>query len=102
MISRLVNIASGNTIKEIHSPIRWLFNHDSEVSHFEVKALNHGEGFLIAYLDNNTMFKMTWASYEVMMNMLLKSRAWHNHFSGIEVFKASLDPAIATIKHTIR
>lgn len=94
-------MASGNTIKEIHSPIRWLFNHDTEVSHFEVKALNHGEGYLIAYLDNNTMFKMTWASYRVMMDALLKSRAWRNHFGGTEVFKTSIDPTIPSVKYTI-
>ena len=95
-MARLINLASGNMIKELVSPIRWLFNHDREVVRFEVKALDDGGSYLYAYLDNNTMLQMTWASYTVMMNAMLNSRAWRNHFSGTEIKKRGSN-AVKTI-----
>jgi len=88
MESRIVNSVSGNTIKEIQNPIRWLFNNYRAVVSFEVKALQDGGGLLIAQLDNDTRFRMAWADYSVMMDCLLKSRAWKNHFSGTSVYRA--------------
>lgn len=90
MESRLVNMASGNTIKTIKNPIAWLFNHNRAVSHFEVKALQDGGGYLVAYLDNNTMLKMFWASYRIMMDR------WRNHFSGTLIYKADPNGNLTT------
>lgn len=77
----------GNTTKEIKNPIRWLFNHDTEVTRFHVKALQDGGAIMIAHMENKAILKFTCASYTVMMHMLFKSRGWRNHFYGLFVDK---------------
>jgi hypothetical protein len=87
MESRLINNASGNTIKTVKNPIQWLFKHYRAVSSFDVKALQDGGGLLIAHMDDNTTFRMAWASFDVMMDRVLRSRAWSNHFWQVLVYK---------------
>lgn len=86
-MARLINSASGNTIKEIRNPIRWIFNHYRSVASFEVKALDHGESMLTVYMDDNTIFKMTWASYTVMLQTMVYTRAWRSRFGGFKIRK---------------
>jgi hypothetical protein len=91
MESRIVNSASGNTIKEIKKPIRWLFNHYRDVVSFDIKPLQDSGGLLIAQLDNGTRFRMTWADYRIMNDRLFHSRAWSNHFFQVKVYSLSID-----------
>ena len=86
-MARLINAASGNTIQEIKNPITWLFRHDRTVASFIVKPLQDGGGSLIANLDNNRYLVMHWLDYSVMMDSLLNSRAWRNHFGGTAVYR---------------
>lgn len=92
--ARLTNSGSELLIKEIKNPITWLFRHDHEVNRFVVKALDHGEGYLRAELDENRELTMFWADYNVMMNCLLKTRAWRNHFGGTNIYKACYTPEL--------
>ncbi len=101
MESRLVNSASGNTIKVIRSPIRWLFNHSKDVVSFDAKILQDGGGLLIAQLDNGTRFRMTWASHVVMLQAVLKSRAWRNHFWQVNVYVVN-STGTSRITHIIK
>ncbi len=86
MVAKLIHTVSGLTIREIHNPIRYIFNHQRDVVYtMSVKALQHGGGLLIVQIGHDTTLHMPWASYTVMMDRILKSRAWRNHFSGYKL-----------------
>lgn len=85
----LVNSASGNTIKTIRQDIRFIFNHSRDVISFEVKALDHGQAMLYVhmFIDTPVILKMTWASYTVMLQTMVYSRAWRRRFAGFKIRK---------------
>ena len=86
--AKLTHSSSELLIKEIKNPITWLFRHDREVNRFIVKCTDHGEGYLRADLDENRELSFYFADYHVMMDVMLKTRAWRNHFGGTNIYKA--------------